>query len=389
MKNRHILLFRNTKADFVFSADYVQFLIEELIKFGFQISVYDVSRRRFMDFHTRKCVVFFNIPEFLNKSIVRVLFNVLALIKFALTNKQKFDVANFMYCRLEYLIFARLLLKISKVNLVSIFGSDFNNYLYIHSKLKYLYRKANGILFSNELNSISFLATFKKEKVDLSSKIKIIYYPINRLNILQDLSSNYISRIREKYGININKTVVFCGINANKNEQHELIIRSLELFKELSGDLVLIFPLTYGGTNDYKNKIMSLAKEKLFGIQMIFLTEYLTSQEIAALSTTCDLYINIRRKDQYAASIFEAFYNKSLLITGTWLPYSTLKEEGFYFHEINSIEELGVSFRNAISDLKNHNSDFEKKIEQNRNLVIENYNPNKTIDKWINFYQTV
>jgi len=120
-----IVIFRNTRKDFVFTAEYIQVIVEELVKRGHAVTAYDPKRRRVMDFSSRKCKTILPLPKKLEVPILYIPLNFIVLIFFAIKNNRKYDFATFMYCRLEHIILARLLFKIAKINYAPFFGSDF------------------------------------------------------------------------------------------------------------------------------------------------------------------------------------------------------------------------------------------------------------------------
>ena len=82
------------------------------------------------------------------------------------------------------------------------------------------------------------------------------------------------------------------------------------------------------------------------------LENYLSDLEVAQLRSSCDITIHIPVSDQFSASMCEALYAGSVVITGAWLPYSRLRLNGVPYHEIGGPSDVGEKVRSILPVLE-------------------------------------
>lgn len=141
---------------------------------------------------------------------------------------------------------------------------------------------------------------------------------------------------------------VVCSYNGYATHNHEAIIKAIAQNKaNLPTNYQLLFPLTYGSAPGYIDSIFSKCREE--GLNAIFLTEFLSGEQMACLHYLTDLFIEIQPTDTGNAFLIEAIYAKNEIITGRWLHYDQFEKFGLPYHLIDAIEELPLKISEVVS----------------------------------------
>lgn len=167
-------------------------------------------------------------------------------------------------------------------------------------------------------------------------KIKEIPIGINR----EVLSS--------KVGIKGSAYNIICGYSGSSAHRHLEIIKALSLCRELlPHNYQLIFPVTYAANSDYVTKIKDFCVDEK--LNAIFLTEYMSEEQMACLHKVTDLYINIQPSDSGCAFMIESLFCGNQIVTGKWLNYKLFEEFGAPYYLIDRLEDLPNFMRNYFS----------------------------------------
>jgi glycosyltransferase involved in cell wall biosynthesis len=387
-----IVIFRKTRNDFIFTAEYIQVIVDELVNRGHDVTAYDPKRRRIMDFSTRESKTVIPLAPKFEIPIIYIPLNFLALLFFAIKNKRNFDFAIYMYCRLEYIVLARFLFKIAPVNYILIFGNIFKRAINIIKVFPFFFEKSTLILVPSEEHRNNFVKFMENHlRLDLNIKTKHFPLPIPTIDKLRIISEEKIKDVWKKYNISEFDKVIFLGTNASQNEQHLEMINSLSELEQTgliqTSEITLVFPLTYSESRSFeqdKNKIISYAKQKLKDYNCIFLTTYLPSEEYLALLKGSDIFINMRKTDQFAASVIEALYSGCVVISGKWLPYSDfITKHRLQLAEINNISELAGELEKILIELEKYKHKFRKNMDK----VGLIYNNKSLVNQYCKIFQ--
>lgn len=225
----------------------------------------------------------------------------------------------------------------------------------------------------------------------ISPAIKVIFENTELENLLQScyLGNKNIDQIyevaksesKETYFKHLNTelrkkvfekdVVVVVGNNGTKNQQHLSIINELSNIasKIKEYNCLFIFPITYGLTNSYRDKLES--KLEKAGLSYILLEDYLPQEEHISLIVLSDLFITMQTSDAFSFYVQEQIVAGTIVLYGEWLPYGALEEEGILLHK--------TSFETLAQDLLSILSEFNQ-----TKLEVENLNPSimKTIFSW-------
>jgi hypothetical protein len=337
------------------------------------IWIYDISKQVLFPFNEKKYIIVSRI-SWMPKLFRNILSNFSLFAKF----KGKFDLSHIFYLRMEYQILSPWLFKFSKKTFISIYGTDYYGH---RLPLLFNYCLKKCTKFSTTYEGLNN-RILRKYGANLAKKNSIIPFPIMFFEAIQHYSPDKITA-RKKLGIMDSKILVVCGTRAGFEEQYEKVLA--ELKKMRLNNVQYLFTITYG---DSKQKIDALEKEirEALGDKAIIFKSFMPIEKMIDIRLACDIFINLRSHDQFAGSMIESFYAKSHIITGSWLKYHGLKEEGFFYNTIDKISELPECLM-RITSILDINEEIKNKLQQNRVLIVNKYQNEDTRLKWISFYK--
>jgi len=268
-----------------------------------------------------------------------------------------------------------------KYLIISFYGSDYYRKSKYQKKLQEnILKKANIITFTNKETLNSFNKYFKNK---YSDKIKVVRFGLKPLEYIDLFRDDPLPNMKSEFNIPKNSFVVTCGYNASKGQQHEKIIKSLELVRnKLPDNVYFVFPMSYGNEKYiFKIKTM-LNKSKL---KYIILKEFYSSEKVARLRLLSDIMIHVQISDQFSGSMQEYIYADNVVITGNWLPYQTFKDYGIYMEEVSSIEEIGKKTLGVINNYKK----YKAKSCENKYKIWELSSWESNGNKWMEIYSEI
>ena len=124
---------------------------------------------------------------------------------------------------------------------------------------------------------------------------------------VRDLLSR--EEMHEKLGLPYSDYNIVCGYNGSKAQNHRKIIDALVKVKDvLPEGYQLVFPMTYG-PGDFSNYIIELKSIcESHGLNTVFITDFITRQQMAYLHLVTDLFIEIQPTDNGNAFMIEALF---------------------------------------------------------------------------------
>ena len=136
--------------------------------------------------------------------------------------------------------------------------------------------------------------------------------------------------------------IITCGYNASPSQNHCKILDAIEKIRlQLPQNTCLVFPFTYGGTEQYTNEVNQRLERS--GIKYVMYTDYLSLDEIVALRKSSDIFIHMQYSDAYSASVQEYLLCDVAVINAVWLKYPTLEAFGKPYKQIDTFEQLSDS----------------------------------------------
>lgn len=288
--------------------------------------------------------------------------------------ENNFDLLNIHISRWFYLIILHWLTKQKLV--VTFYGSDFYRTSDFIKKIQtILYKKADAITFTNPLTKGSFLEYYK----DFEDKSYVCKFGLKTLDFIDKNRNIDKKTLRESLGYNKEKTVVTCGYNSTKEQQHGKIVESiLKLPAETLGKIQFVFPMTYGNSIN-KEKVKNILKQT--NLDYILLEDFLYGDDNANIKLASDIMINVLETDSFSGSMQEFLYANNIVVTGSWLPYEVFDNAGIRYLKINNIDELSLKLEELIkSDFKAFDTSKNQKIISDLSLW------DNTIESWVDIY---
>lgn len=190
--------------------------------------------------------------------------------------------------------------------------------------------KSNALIAAKEIYKVSESKIVKKK--NYPSGIREIMQAIGRKKSRDEMMKD-IGLPRSNYNI-------VCGYNAAKEQRHHEIIDAVIMNKRyLPKDYLLVFPVSYSGSEEYINELREKCANN--GLNVFFIRDFISNEKMAYLHIVTDLFIQIQPTDCGSAFMMEALYAKNRIVTGKWLNYIQFEQFGTPYHLIDNVEDLG------------------------------------------------
>ena len=290
-----------------------------------------------------------------------------------------YDIIHIIFLSRDYGFIAKDILRKCKKLVISIYGSDFYRSKWWEKKIQYrVIQYAHKITFINKQTLEEFSKYFKKIDKD---KLKIKKLGLAPLGVLRNIEHISKKDCKKSLNISTNSIVVTCGNNATQGNEHIKIIKSIEMVKhELSDNVLFLFPFTYGLNRKYFLEVKDLLDKSQLNYRI--LNDFLSDYEVAQLRKASDIMINVPISDQLSGSMQECLYTGNIVITGNWLPYKILEEQGIFMLQISSVEEVGEKLIHSVNHLK----ELQENCRRNSEIIWNLSSWDKNIDDWIHMY---
>lgn len=275
-----------------------------------------------------------------------------------------FDAIDITFFISTFYPFAEYLIAQNKTYKITIWGSDFYRATQkdLEKKRKYL-EAAKGIQVATSTMKSDILKVYPS----IVDKIIVCNNGLDNLDVIQKQRNNKGKFLKIS---NKGKTIVTCGYNFGRAQQHLKIISQIaSLPKEIKDKIHLVFPMTYGLVeSNYRNEVEKSLRES--GLPYSMLDKSLSKAELADLRLQSDIVINIQTTDALAASLVEHLYAGSILIVGDWLPYSIFDESGIHY------------FKTDIKSLSSKLADVVEQFAMYKELCKENIPNAERMSSW-------
>jgi len=191
------------------------------------------------------------------------------VIKDIVKSLQSYDAINIHYLNPIYRHFIKLFRDKTPKLIVTIWGSDFYRVSNkTKNKLKKVFDLCDLITFTNDSMKSDFLSYYG----DYHHKVKVCRFGLKVLDVIEEVQSNnnleeFKDEFLSKYNIDSKKKIIACGYNSSPGQQHEKIIKAIQMVNtEKLQDVVFLFPMAYGDENN-RLKIELLLKDCAFKLQ--------------------------------------------------------------------------------------------------------------------------
>ncbi len=293
----------------------------------------------------------------------------------------KYDVVHFHYISIDsYFIIEQFKKTTSSKIILSIWGSDmYRVNSTSESRFIDICQKADVLTFTNT-KSIEY---FKKKYYWNKNNLKLCRFGLTPLENLKKLAITR-EECKKQLNWNLQKRAVTIGYNLHTAQQHLEILSQFdnEKVKKLKDEIQLILPITYGGTPKYKKQLLNKINQLPF--EYTIYSTFLTDEKVALIRKASDIMIQLQLTDQFSGSMQEHLYSRNVVITGSWLPYETLKEHGAWFIEVEKVEKLSEVIPEIIKDFQK----YELKTKKNPQVIAELSSWDKNIYSWIDLYNS-
>lgn len=147
---------------------------------------------------------------------------------------------------------------------------------------------------------------------------------------------------KKTFGIQ-DRFVITCGYNGIINQRHKEIITAIGVVKDrLPQNLTLLFPMTYikHKIGDYVGECQEECEKR--GIDAIFLTDYLSVEDVYKMRMATDIFVHIQTTDAGSATIQEYILCDKKIVHGSWLKNDELETfQPLFYFPVENLEELG------------------------------------------------
>jgi hypothetical protein len=331
------------------------------------------------------CNVFnYEVPEYITQiPFLGKLFHIQKILKILKTIPYRYEAVHFHFARTIYIHLLKEVGKITDKKVLTVWGSDFYSVSdHTRKRLGKLLAGVDTVTFANEevRNQVQDFYSVKKSP----GEFRIAKFGLEPLEYLNK-NVDEIMHFREELDLPEDRIIISLGYNGNPIQQHLKILRVLKEDKEFmkyKDRVFIIVPVTYGGTKEYVSKVEKLLKETDLPYKMFL--KFLTEKEIAAIRVFTDILIQLQLSDQFSGSMQEHLFAGGVVITGSWLPYSTFKNEGVYFRTIGSLDQCSVELRFVIDSL----DDEKMKCRENKEKIYKLSSWSGNVESWIDLYNS-
>lgn len=306
-----------------------------------------------------------------------------------LTNKlsklfAEYDIVHIYFMTSELFYFLDAIEGAKKV-VVSMWGSDlFNNDEdFVFEQQKKLIERADAVTVHHKEMREIFLSKFGRHNVNKLHEMLVAAsgsFLDKYVNELPD-KARHLQSFKRRYEIPDSKHVVVVGHCGTKIDDHERIVLSLDTMpSEYKDRICLVFPMTYDYDEEYAADVKK-ACEKI-GVQNIFLTSYLSLEELIELRLATEILLRISKIDAFSLALCESVAAGSVIIAGSWLPYGKLRGNNISYEEVYEIQDTGAKLKDVLAVINEYN----KKVENNPDNIVRLFATENSVGKLYKIY---
>ena len=254
-----------------------------------------------------------------------------------------------------------------------------SNALYRHSLRKLLNRTA----------SIRVLTEHMREEIlklapEVAPKIRQFDLGSENIEYLEKLvGTRTRAESKRLWGFAPDRLTATIGYSGKSLHDHIAVIGTLARCAEaetLRRRLELVLPMTYGCGPGYIREVEDALRGS--GFKYRILKDFLDEAAVAELRNSCDIMLQLSRRDAASRSVVEYLIAGSAVISGDWLPYQTFKDAGFRLYEVHSLNEAP---RRITEVLDNWDRVVAEGLE-NRKVGLGRYTWDVCITAWCDDY---
>lgn len=141
---------------------------------------------------------------------------------------------------------------------------------------------------------------------------------------------------------------ICCGYNAYRAQNHLVMLQAIAANAErLPKGCKILFPLGYGGGSSMRRELEQANAR--YGLDLVFLMDYLPAEKVAALRLITDLFIHIQDTDAHCFTMREFLLADTQAINGQWVSYPELEQYGMPYHVCETKDTLSQTLTSILS----------------------------------------
>lgn len=319
-------------------------------------------------------------------------------INFKITLKDGVDVIFVHYVQPIALLYFYMPWRKARKRILVFWGSDILRVSDRKIKFLHLFLKQSTAIVFMIQNQYEYFQEKVGHKYD--KKVHVLDFGNSVIGRIDKISSEYSRKqCKEKFGFPEEKIIIHVGYNANTNQQHIAMMKSVINYIQsskgdgLSKKLKFVFHISYGEEECFEIYMAELRgiMDKAF-LDYTFVDIYLQDDELAIFRKTCDIFLYGNKTDALSASPLEYIYAGALFICPKWL-YGNYKPlvDGKVLHYIyDDFDELGNVFGMCLAEYRKQtvNSDeFEGIGLEGKNAIKDAISWESLAPKWRSLYE--
>jgi len=294
--------------------------------------------------------------------------------------KNKFDICNLHFASWFMGLVANSLRKCCSKLVISVWGSDFyrTNDRWKQMIQSQLFKNASVVTTTNPETMMQINCRFNIRPKVRKEIIRFGLAPLEEMSVIKGKTKTFY---KKKLNIPSDHILITCGYHGGEIHQHLKIIESFYFVKnQMPRKIFLYFPMTYGLTHSYGTKVKRELEN--LGFPYWIQKSFMSDEEVARLRFATDIFINVPVSDQLSGSMQEHLFAGSIVITGEWLPYKPLYDQGIKALRVATVRDVGLKSLDAIRTLE------KKEPLPDFSQIIWDYSSwEANISKWVEFYE--
>lgn len=304
--------------------------------------------------------------------------------KFLKRNDKKYDIIHFQWIIPAWVLRPKAYCKYADKICLTLWGGELEHLQLLRSH-KYYLEKLGGFMKVAD----ALIGTMANQMLfDRFPFVKpIARYGIYGSSIIEKLSQ--MSETREdckaKMGIATDKITVVLGYSGKRLHNHDKILKDIvnhDGFDDVVDKIHFIFPMSRSFDAAYCEGLESVMKQ--YGCSYSMIKGYMSDDDVSCLRKATDIMFQLSDFDGLSNSIKESLCANSVLISGDWFPtYHVLKDAGFKYLEVSSIEEAVDVFYKVIEN----QGYYRDMVQDNKNVAMQHYSWTECIKDWVKVYK--
>lgn len=297
----------------------------------------------------------------------------------------QYDVVHIFFLTDDLFLFADAIKKARNL-VISFWGSDIfqNNHDFDYDKQKELVRRADVLTVHHKEMREIFLSKHGRQYTDKVREMLIISDAgflqkfITAIPQKQELIKNF----KKRHDIAEHKRIVAIGHCGTKFDKHYDTVQAIgSMEKRWIDGMCLVFPMTYSYDEQYAADVERLCNE--IGVQSLFLTTYLSLEELIELRLASEIMLRISDIDAFSLALTESFCAQNVVVSSSWLPYSKFRANGVYYEEVYDMEDVGEKLTDILKDYDSYSA----RCKNNPENVVKVFNKEKSEEKLRGIYE--